>query len=76
MGGMDPLLAGLRGGDKDVNFPATFPSREMIAFDNLVALRIPFLHFERALIIALSLTKESILAQYASSLTCLPLLPG
>ncbi len=53
-----------------MNFPATFPSREMIAFDNLVALRIPSLHFERALIIALSLTKESILAQYASSSTC------
>ena len=71
---MDPLLAGLQGGD--VTFLATFPSREMIAFDNLVAPRIPSLHFERALIIALSLTKESILAQYASSSTCLPLLPG
>ncbi len=59
-----------------MKFLATFPSREMIAFDNLVAPRIPSLHFERALIIALSLTNESILAQYASCLTCLPLLPG
>ena len=74
--GMDPLLASLRGGDEDVIFPATFPSREMIAFDNLVAPRIPSLHFKRALIIVLSMTKESILAQYASSSTCLPLLPG
>ncbi len=73
---MDPLLAGLQGGDEDVYFPATFPSWEMIAFDNLVAPRIPSLHFEQALIIALFLTKESILAQYASSLMCLPLLPG
>ena len=49
---MDPLLAGLQGGDEDVTFPATIPSREIIAFDNLVAPLIPSLHFERALIIA------------------------
>jgi hypothetical protein len=65
---MDPLLAGLRGGDEDVNFPATFPSREMIAFNNLVAPRIPSLHFERALIIALSMTKESIVHRHLEHL--------
>ena len=58
---MDPLLAGLRGGDEDVTFPATFPSREMIAFDNLVAPRIPSLHFERALIIAKKQTNQRLI---------------
>jgi hypothetical protein len=58
---MDPLLAGLRGGDEEVTFPATFPSREMIAFDNLVAPCIPSLHFKRVLIIAKKQTNRRLI---------------